>query len=106
MKFSIKKTADLVTFTGEILNGKLHFLFSVIVFIIFPIMLGDIVYTEILIQLYGNWRGLKGRLAHSTASTNLLSPKMATESGLLPKVFPAENKQKLSFQFGSGDGRF
>ena len=43
MKFSIKKTADLVTFTGEILNGKLHFLFSVIVFIIFPIMLDDIV---------------------------------------------------------------
>ena len=40
MKFSIKdfssrrdqirgKTADLVTFTGEILNGKLHFLCSV-----------------------------------------------------------------------------
>ena len=43
MKFFIKKTADLVTFTGEILNGKLHFLFSVIAFIIFPIMLGDIV---------------------------------------------------------------
>ena len=28
MKFSIKKTADLVTFTEEILNGKLHFLYS------------------------------------------------------------------------------
>ena len=25
MKFSIKETADLVTFTEEILNGKLHF---------------------------------------------------------------------------------
>ena len=29
MKFSISITADLVTFTGEILNGKLHFLCSV-----------------------------------------------------------------------------
>ena len=29
MKFSIKETADLVTFTEEILNGKLHFLCSV-----------------------------------------------------------------------------
>ena len=29
MKFSISITADLVTFTGEILNGKLHFLRSV-----------------------------------------------------------------------------
>ena len=29
MKFSIKDTADLVTFTEEILNGKLHFLCSV-----------------------------------------------------------------------------
>ena len=28
MKFSIKNSADLVTFTGEILNGKLHFLCS------------------------------------------------------------------------------
>ena len=33
MKFSIKdfhpwETADLVTFTGEILNGKYHFLWS------------------------------------------------------------------------------
>ena len=28
MKFSIKETADLVTFTEEILNGKLHFLCS------------------------------------------------------------------------------
>ena len=26
MKFSVKKTADLVKFTEEILNGKLHFL--------------------------------------------------------------------------------
>ena len=30
MKFSIKETAGLVTFTEEILNGKLHFLCSVI----------------------------------------------------------------------------
>ena len=30
MKFSIKFPADLVTFTEEILNGKLHFLCSVI----------------------------------------------------------------------------
>ena len=29
MKFSIKETADLVTFTEEILNGKLYFLCSV-----------------------------------------------------------------------------
>ena len=28
MKFCIKETADLVTFTEEILNGKLHFLCS------------------------------------------------------------------------------
>ena len=28
MKFSIKDFADLVTFTEEILNGKLHFLCS------------------------------------------------------------------------------
>ena len=28
MKFSIKFSADLVTFTEEILNGKLHFLCS------------------------------------------------------------------------------
>ena len=28
MKFSIKKTADFITFTEEILNGKLHFLCS------------------------------------------------------------------------------
>ena len=30
MKFSIEETADLVTFTEEILNGKLHFLCSVL----------------------------------------------------------------------------
>ena len=30
MKFSIKDPADLVTITEEILNGKLHFLCSVI----------------------------------------------------------------------------
>ena len=29
MKFSIKETADLVTFTEEIINGKTHFLCSV-----------------------------------------------------------------------------
>ena len=29
MKFSIKNTADLFTFTEEILNGKLHFFFAV-----------------------------------------------------------------------------
>ena len=29
MKFSIKETADLVTFTEKILNEKLHFLCSV-----------------------------------------------------------------------------
>ena len=29
MKFSIQETADLVTFTEEILNGKRHFLCSV-----------------------------------------------------------------------------
>ena len=29
MKFSIEQTADLVTFTEEILNGRLHFLCSV-----------------------------------------------------------------------------
>ena len=29
MKFSTKEPADLVTFTEEILNGKLHFLCSV-----------------------------------------------------------------------------
>ena len=28
LAFSIKQTADLVTFTEEILNGKLHFLCS------------------------------------------------------------------------------
>ena len=28
MRPNPQKTADLVTFTGEILNGKLHFLFS------------------------------------------------------------------------------
>ena len=28
MKFSIKETADLVTFTEEVLNGKLHCLCS------------------------------------------------------------------------------
>ena len=26
---ALQETADLVTFTGEILNGKLHFLYSV-----------------------------------------------------------------------------
>ena len=47
MKFSIKdffskcdpnlrETADLVTFTEEILNGKLHFLCSVILFGVIP----------------------------------------------------------------------
>ena len=30
MKFSIKETADLVTFTEEIFNGKLQFLCSVV----------------------------------------------------------------------------
>ena len=28
------------------------------------------------------------------------------ESGFAFKVFPAEKKQKLPLQFGSGDGRF
>ena len=30
MKFSIKETADLIAFTEEILNGKLHFLCSLV----------------------------------------------------------------------------
>ena len=28
------------------------------------------------------------------------------ESGIASKVFPAEKKQKLPLQFGSGDGSF
>ena len=32
--------------------------------------------------------------------------KVATESGFVPNVFPAEKKQKLPLQFGSGDERF
>ena len=62
--------------------------------------------TKILIQLYGNWRDLEDRLAHSVSSTNLLSKKMATEFGFTSKVFPAEKEQKLLPQFSSGDGRF
>ena len=31
MKFSIKNTADLFTFTEEILNGKLHFFFCSVI---------------------------------------------------------------------------
>ena len=31
---------------------------------------------------------------------------MATESAFISKVFPAEKKQKLPLQFGSGDQSF
>ena len=34
MRPNPQETADLVTFTGEILNGKLHFLYSDLTFII------------------------------------------------------------------------
>ena len=34
-------------------------------------------------------------LAHSVASTNLLSQKMVTDSGFASKVFYAHRKQKL-----------
>ena len=42
----------------------------------------------------------------SVASTNLLLPKMLSESGFASKIFPAERQQKLPLQFGSGDERF
>ena len=69
-------------------------------------MYDDIVKTRILMRRWRNQRGLRDRLAHNVASTNLLSRKMATESGFVSKVFPAEEKQKLPLQFGSGDGKF
>ena len=69
-------------------------------------MYNDIVKTKILIQSQWNWRGLKDLLAHSVASTNLLSRKMAMKSGFTSKVFPAKKKQKLAVHFGSGDERF
>ena len=69
-------------------------------------MYENFVKTKILIQYQWNWRGLKDRLDHSVESTNLLSRKMATETGFASKVFPAEKKQKLPPQFGSGGGRF
>ena len=69
-------------------------------------MYDEIVKKKNLIQRLWNWRGLKGRLAHSVALTNLLLQKMVTESGFASKVFPAEKKQKLPLQFRYGDGRF
>ena len=49
---------------------------------------------------------LKDWFALRVAATISLSPKMATESGFASKAFPVEKKQKLSLQFGYGDGRF
>ena len=69
-------------------------------------MYNDIVRTKNLMQREWNWHGLKNWLAHSVRSTNPLSQKKTTESGFASKDFPAEKKQQLSFQFGSGDGRF